>query len=120
MESFFSFCYSYFDLSHDFHAQYCFHSHLIFTAHTSLGCRNVFDRKPDTLLSWTLYRIRVTAHVILKVREEDVMNDSLLHHLSDYRERETDSKLSGISNKTISRIECSPRASEAMKRQDGA
>ena len=38
---FFSFCHSYLDLSHDFHAQLCFHSHFIFTAHTSLGCRNV-------------------------------------------------------------------------------
>ena len=35
------FCHSYLDLSHDFHAQLCFHSHYIFTAHTSLGCRNV-------------------------------------------------------------------------------
>ena len=38
---FFSFCHSYLDLSHDFHAHLCFHSHFIFTAHTSLGCRNV-------------------------------------------------------------------------------
>ena len=38
---FFSFCHSYLDLSHDFHVQFCFHSHFIFTAHTSLGCRNV-------------------------------------------------------------------------------
>ena len=37
---FFSFCHSYLDLSHDFHAQLCFHSHFIFAAHTSLGCRN--------------------------------------------------------------------------------
>ena len=37
----FSFCHSYLDLSHDFHAQLCFHSHFIFTAHTSLGCINV-------------------------------------------------------------------------------
>ena len=36
-----SFCHSYLDLSHDFHAQLCFYSHFIFTAHTSLGCRNV-------------------------------------------------------------------------------
>ena len=42
MESFFfSFCHSYLDLPHDFHAQLCFHSHFIFTAHTSLGCINV-------------------------------------------------------------------------------
>ena len=38
---FFSFCHLYLDLSHDFHAQLCFHSHFIFTAHTSLCCRNV-------------------------------------------------------------------------------
>ena len=38
---FFSFCHSYLDLSHDFHAQLCFHSHFVFTAHTSLGCINV-------------------------------------------------------------------------------
>ena len=38
---FFLFCHSYIDLSHDFHAQLCFHSHFIFTAHTSPGCRNV-------------------------------------------------------------------------------
>ena len=38
---FFSFCHSYLDLSHDFYAQLCFHSHDILTAHTSLGCRNV-------------------------------------------------------------------------------
>ena len=37
----FSFCYSYLGLCHDLHAQLCFHSHFIFTAHTSLGCRNV-------------------------------------------------------------------------------
>ena len=38
---FFPFCHSYLDLSHDFHAQLCFHSHFIFTAHTSFCCRNV-------------------------------------------------------------------------------
>ena len=38
---FFSICHSYLDLSHDCHAQLCFHTHAIFTAHTSLGCRNV-------------------------------------------------------------------------------
>ena len=56
----------------------------------------LFDRKPDKLLPRTLCRIRVTAHVILKVREEDAMNDSLFAPLSNYRER--DSKLTGISN----------------------
>ena len=38
---FFPFCQSYLDLSHEFHTQVCFHSHFIFTAHTSLCCRNV-------------------------------------------------------------------------------
>ena len=37
----FFFFHSYLDLSHDFHAQLCFHSHFIFTEHTSPGCRNV-------------------------------------------------------------------------------
>ena len=67
---FFSFCHSYLDLSHDFLAHICFHSHF-FTAHTALGFRKgligmLFDRKPDNLLSWSLYRTRVAAHVILK------------------------------------------------------
>ena len=62
----------------------------------------LFDRKPDKLLQRTLYRIRVTAHVILKVREEDAVIDALLHHYQNYRERA--SKLTGISNKTISHI----------------
>ena len=38
---FFSFCHSYLDLSHDYHAQSWINSNFIFTAHTSLGCRNV-------------------------------------------------------------------------------
>ena len=47
-------CHLCLDLSHDFHAQICFHSHFS-TAHTSLGCRKyligmLFDRKPDKLL----------------------------------------------------------------------
>ena len=62
-----------------------------FTANTSLGCRKcligiLFDRKPDKLLSQTLYRTRVAAHAILKVREEDAMN-TLFASLSNYRER---------------------------------
>ena len=61
-----------------------------FTAHTSLGCRKcligmLFDRKRDKLLS----RVRVAAHVIFKVSEEDVMNDALFAPLSNYRERES-------------------------------
>ena len=38
---FFPFCHSYLDLSYDFHAQLRFHSHFIFTAHTSFCGRNV-------------------------------------------------------------------------------
>ena len=90
---FFCFVIFYLDLSHDFNAQICFHK-LFFTAHTYLGCRKclirmLFDRKPDKLLSRTLYRIRVTAHVILKVSEEDAMNDLLFAPLSNYRERDS-------------------------------
>ena len=53
-----------------------------------------FDRKPDKLLSRTLYKTRVAANVILKVREEDAMNDAIFEPLSNYRERA--SKLTGI------------------------
>ena len=84
MESFFLFCHSYPDLSHDFNAQLCFHSHFIFTGHTKCLIGRLFHRKPDKLLSRTLYRICVTAHVILKVREEDAMNDALFTLLSNY------------------------------------
>ena len=62
----------------------------------------LFDRKPVQLLSWTLYRIRVTAHVVLKVHREDAVNDVLFAPLSNYREGA--SKLTGISNKIISCI----------------
>ena len=104
---FFSFCHSYLDLSHDFLAHICFHSHFI-TAHTSLSCRKcligmLFHHKPDKLLSQTLYRTRVAAHVILKIREEDAMNEVLFMPLSNYKERA--SMLTGISNKMLSRIE---------------
>ena len=47
-------------------------------------------------------RTRVAAHVILKAREEDAMNDALFVPLSNYRERA--SKLPGIPNKTLSHI----------------
>ena len=56
----------------------------------------LFDRKPDKLLSRTLYRTRVAAHVILKLREEDVMNDALFAPLSNYIYRERANKLTGI------------------------
>ena len=103
---FFSFCHSYLDLSHDFLAHICFHSHF-FTAHTSLGCRKcligmLYNSKPDKLWSRILYRTRAAAHLILKVREEGAMNDVLFAPLSNYRDRA--SKLTGISNKTLSRI----------------
>ena len=103
---FFSFCHSYLDLSHDFYAQICFHSHF-FTAHTSLGIRKCligmkFDRKPDKLLSRTLYKTRVAVHVILKLREEDAMNDALFVPLPNYREGA--SMLTGISNEMLSCI----------------
>ena len=42
----------------------------------------LFDRKPDELLSG----IRVAAHVIFKLREEDAMYDALFAPLSNYRE----------------------------------
>ena len=42
----------------------------------------LFDRKPDKLLSLTLYWTRFAARVILKVREEDSMNDALFAPLS--------------------------------------
>ena len=63
-------------------------THICFTAHTSLGCRKcligmLFDRKPDKLLSCTLYRTPIAAHVILNVREEDAMNDALFAPLSN-------------------------------------
>ena len=55
-----SFCHSYLDLSHDFHADICIHSHFT-TAHTSVGCGKclkgrLFDRKLDKLLPRTLKR----------------------------------------------------------------
>ena len=56
----------------------------------------LFDRKPDK------FRIRVTAHVTLKVREEDAVNYVLFAPLSNYREGAN--KLTDISNKTISHI----------------
>ena len=51
----------------------------------------LFDRKPDKLLARTLYRIHVTAHAILKVREEDAMNDALFAPLSNSRGRQRES-----------------------------
>ena len=82
---------------HDFHAHLFFHSHFIFTAHTSLGCR-MSEIASQTNCCHRPY----TAHVILKVREEDAVNDVLFASLSNYRERA--SRLIGISNKTIWRI----------------
>ena len=69
----------------------CAFTHIFSMRINFLGCRKcligmVFDRKPDTLLSWTLYRTRVAEHDILKVCEEDAMNDALFAPLSHYRE----------------------------------
>ena len=62
--------FAYLDLSHDFNAHICFNS--FFTVHITLGFRKcqigmLFDRKPEKLLSQTLYRTRDAAHVILNV-----------------------------------------------------
>ena len=57
----------------------------------------LFNRKPDKLLLRTLYRIRLTAHVIFKVRKEDTVNDVLFAPSSNYREGAI--KLTGISIK---------------------
>ena len=54
-------------ISHDFHAQICFHLYFITLSKLLLAIRRLFDHKPDKLLPRTLYRIRVTANVILKV-----------------------------------------------------
>ena len=83
----------------------------------------LFDHKPDKLLPRTLYRTRVAAHVILKVREEDAMNDALFATLSNYRERA--SKMTGILNKTLDRASKLGRRRwsshlEATKRRDEA
>ena len=72
MESFFfSFCHSYLDLPHDFHAQLCFHSHFFHCAYFSWLYKcligRLFDRKPDKLLSRTLYGIRVTVQYAKKM-----------------------------------------------------
>ena len=112
MKSFF-FSFFFFVLSlisrslHDFHAQLCFHLHFIFTAHTSLCCR-MSDRQAFLIASQTNgchgpYIGSVLLHMIFeKVREEDAVNDVLFSPSSNYRE--VASKLTGISNKTISRI----------------
>ena len=118
---YFSFCHSYLDLSHDFNYQIFFHSHF-FTAHTSLGNRKCligmqFDRKPDNVLIRTLYKTRVAANVILKVREDDAINDALFAPLSNYREGA--SKLTDISNKTLSCIKAESEKVVLAPRSDG-
>ena len=69
-------------------------------------------------MSRTVYRFLVSAHVILKVREEDAVIDVLYAPLSNYREGA--SKLTGISNKTILRIKADSENVVLMNRQDGA
>ena len=83
------------------------HSHFISTAHTSLGCRH--DRSAGFTFAsqtncchGTYIGSVLPAHVILKVCEEDDVNDVLFAPLSNNREEA--SKLTGISNKTTSRI----------------
>ena len=79
----------------------------------------LFDRKPEKLLSRTLYRTRVAAHVILKAREEDAKNDvlfAMFAPLSNYRE--SNSKLTGISNKTLSRIKAESEKVVLAPRRD--
>ena len=87
---FFSFCHSNFI---SLILGYAF-THILFSLHTLLLAvdmpdRQAFRSQAGKSLPWTLYRIYVTAHVILKVREEDAMNDSLFAPLSNYRERES-------------------------------
>ena len=89
---FISFCHSFLDFSHNIHARICFRS-LFFTAHTSLACKKCltgmqFDCKPDKMMSRTLYKTRVAANVILKIREMDAMNDTLYLRLYQIIERE--------------------------------
>ena len=75
-----------------------------------------FDRKPATLLSLTLYKSHVAAHVILKVHEEDAMKDALLRgrQQADWHIKQNVITLQ-------SRVrEGGPRALEATKRRDEA
>ena len=93
-----------------FMLKYAF-THIFFTAHTSLGCRNcligmLFDRKPDTFLSRTLYRTCVAAHIYLKVRKEDAMNDALFAPYSHYRESQ---QADWHTKQTLSRIKAESR-----------
>ena len=74
-------------------------THILFSLRILLLAVEMTDRQairsqPDKLLPRTLYRIRVTEHVILKVREEDAMN--IMHYLHHYQIKER----AGISNKS--------------------
>ena len=65
-----------------FMLKYAF-THIFFIAHTSLGCRKCligmqFNRKPNKLLSRTLYKTRVAANVILKMPR-------MMHYLRHYQ-----------------------------------
>ena len=81
-------------------------THILFSLRILLLAVEMSDRQAfrsqASQMSGTVLRIRVTAHIILKVREKDAVNDLLFASLSNYREGA--SKLTGISNKTISRI----------------
>ena len=83
---FVSFCRSYLDFSHNIHARICFRS--LFSLCILLLAVKVFDCKPDKMLSLTLYKTRVVANVILKIREMDAMNDALYLRLYQIIERE--------------------------------
>ena len=73
MKSILFICHSYLKLDHGFHAQIIMLSlTFIFSIHLSPDCKKrlivrLFTRTTDELLQWTLYRILVAAHVIVKV-----------------------------------------------------
>ena len=54
-----------------------------FTAHKLLLCLEMSDRMDMR----SLYKMRLAAHVIIKVCKEDAMNDALCASLSNYIER---------------------------------
>ena len=64
--------------------------------------KNKTTQKNSKNLSQFCTLTHVAAHVILKIRKKDAMNDALIEPLSNYREGA--SKLTGISSKTLSRI----------------
>ena len=77
---FFSFCHSYLDLSHDFHAQLCFHSHFVFTAQPLLAVY-MSDRQASRSRG---RQVAATDPIwdpcYCAVREENDMNGALESH----------------------------------------